>query len=191
MVIAYLVLLALVALERMVELRISNRNIRSAFAQGGIERGKRHFVWMKLLHTGFLVGCAVEVVALDRPFVPALGVPMLALALAAQGLRYWAVTTLGPHWNVRVVVVPGASVVTKGPYRHFRHPNYLAVILEGVALPLIHGAWLTALSFTVLNALLLTVRIRCEEQALGRHCDYGEHFAGRHRWFPWATEPKE
>jgi methyltransferase len=91
---------------------------------------------------------------------------MLAVVLAAQGLRWWCITTLGPQWNTRVVVVPGAPRVTGGPYRFCSHPNYVAVIAEGVALPLVHTAWLTALLFTVLNAALLTTRIHIEDTAL-------------------------
>ncbi|MFW5739521.1 MAG: isoprenylcysteine carboxyl methyltransferase family protein [Myxococcota bacterium] len=191
MVIPYLALLALVGIERLVELRISRANARAALENGGIERGQRHFRVMKLLHTAFLIGCAVEVVLLDRPFIPALGVAMLVLALAAQGLRYWAIGTLGRQWTVRVIVVPGRRVVTGGPYRYLRHPNYLAVVVEGLAIPLIHSAWLTALTFTVLNGLLLWVRIRCEESALAQHCDYGQHLGARPRWLPWAPMPKE
>jgi methyltransferase len=109
---------------------------------------------------------------------------MLALALAAQVLRYWAIRTLGPRWNVRVIVVPGAPVVTGGPYRFLRHPNYVAVVVEGFAIPLIHGAWGTALVFSAANALLLVVRIRCEERALAAHCDYAARFGAAPRFVP-------
>jgi len=81
-------------------------------------------------------------------------------------LRWWCITTLGPRWNTRVVVVPGLPLVRTGPYRWFKHPNYVAVVVEGFALPLVHSAWLTALAFTVLNAMLLRVRIRTENEAL-------------------------
>ncbi|HET6346370.1 MAG TPA: isoprenylcysteine carboxylmethyltransferase family protein, partial [Myxococcota bacterium] len=99
--------------------------------------------------------------------------PMLAAALAAQGLRYWAIGSLGRRWNVRVIVLPNVPAVTRGPYRFLRHPNYVAVVLEGMAVPLIHGAWWTAVAFTLANALLLRVRIRCEEDALARFGAYG------------------
>jgi len=164
--VAYLVLLLAVALERVVELVVSARNIKAATAQGGVERGFGHYPVMVALHTGLLVGALVEVVIADRPFLPWLGWPMVALVLAAQGLRWWCITTLGPRWNTRVVVLPGAPLVRGGPYRRMRHPNYLAVVVEGVALPMVHSAWLTALVFTTANALLLRTRIRCEEAAL-------------------------
>jgi len=98
--------------------------------------------------------------------VPALGYPMIALAIACQGLRWWCITSLGQRWNTRVIIVPGLAPVVKGPYRFFKHPNYVAVVLEGFALPLIHGAWRTALAFTLLNAWLLAVRLKVENAAL-------------------------
>jgi methyltransferase len=121
---------------------------------------------MVALHTGLLAGCLLEVHWAHRPFVPALGWPMLAVALAAQGLRWWCIGTLGPRWNTRVIVVPGLPLVAGGPYRWLRHPNYLAVVAEGVALPLVHSAWAAALAFTVLNSVLLHTRLRCEDAAL-------------------------
>jgi methyltransferase len=165
---AYLALLLLVAAQRLFELRMSRRNARWAFARGGVELGRGHLGPMVILHALFLAGCAIEVLALDRPFTPALGIPMLVLLGAAQGLRVWTQTALGPRWNTRVIVVPGLPRVRSGPYRRLRHPNYLAVAVEGFALPLVHGAWLTALSFSLLDAWLLRVRIRCEEAALDR-----------------------
>lgn len=168
----YLVFLALIAAERVAELLLSRRNVAWALGRGGRELGRRHFRWMVLLHAGFLPACALEAWALERPFLPALGFPMLAVVLAALGLRYWAVFTLGRRWSVQVIALPGEPVLTTGPYRFVRHPNYLAVILEGIAVPLVHTAWLTALVFTALNLLLLELRIRCEEAALTEHSDY-------------------
>ena len=184
MVTAYLVLLAAVAVERVVELRISRRNAAWAFAHGGVEVGQRHFRVMSVLHTLFLISCALEAFALRRPFIIELALPMFGLVIAAQALRYWAIGSLGRHWNVRVIVVPDTNVVTSGPYRYLRHPNYLAVILEGIALPLLHTCWLTALWFSIANIVLLWVRIRCEEVALTIHCDYGSSLAHRRRFVP-------
>jgi methyltransferase len=181
---AYLGLLGFVALERGVELWLSRRNAALAFARGGIEVGREHLGFMRLLHTAFLLACALEVVGLDRRFDARVGVPMLVIAGAAQGLRYWSIATLGSRWNVRVIVVPGVPVVTSGPYRWLRHPNYAAVIAEGVAIPLIHGAWLTALGFTLANAWLLRTRIRVEERALAEHCELEARLGGRPRLVP-------
>lgn len=162
----YFGLLALVGLERLAELRVSNRNAAWSLARGGVERGSEHYPVMVLLHTGLLVGCVVEPWLLSRPFLPLLGWPMLALALGCQGLRWWVIRTLGPRWNTRVIIVPGLPRIDGGPFRWLRHPNYLAVVTEGFALPLIHTAWITALVFSVCNAALLAVRIRVEERAL-------------------------
>lgn len=166
-VIWYAVLLVVTGVERLIELVISTRNAKWAFERGGVEYGKRHFPWMVALHTLLIVACFVEVVAFDRPFIPLLGWTMLALTLLAQALRYWCITTLGHQWNTRVIVVPGMSLVSRGPYRLMSHPNYVVVALEGIALPLVHSAWITAIAFTVLNAvLLLGFRIPVENRAL-------------------------
>ena len=149
----YVLLIAAVAVERVAELVVSQRNLSWSRTRGGVEFGARHYPAMVALHTGLLAGCLVE--ALYRPFLPALGWPMLAVVLAAQGLRWWCIATLGHQWNTRVVVIPDAARVTGGPYRFFSHPNYVAVVVEGIALPLVHTAWVTAVVFTVLNAVVL------------------------------------
>lgn len=162
----YSALVLLVAVERLAELRVSKRNAAWSLRRGGVEYGRSHYPLMVALHAALLGACVVETWWGGRPFVPALGWPMLVLVLAAQALRWWCIATLGPSWNTRVIVVPGRSLVVRGPYRLLRHPNYVAVVVEGLALPLVHSAWLTALCFTVLNAPLLAVRIRCENAAL-------------------------
>jgi methyltransferase len=164
----YVVLVAAVGAERMVELVVAERNRRWSAERGGTEYGSRHYPVMVILHTGLLAGCLLETIVLHRPFLPALGIPMLALVVAAQVLRWWCITTLGRQWNTRVIVVPGASRITGGPYRLLPHPNYVAVIVEGFALPLVHGAWITAVVFTVLNAALLKTRLEVENSALAR-----------------------
>ena len=163
---AFTALVALVGLERLAELVVSTRNAAWSFARGGVEYGRGHYPVMVALHSGFLVAMLLEA-WVRRPDVPAvLAWTMLALVLASQALRWWCIGTLGRRWNTRVIVVPGLAPVTSGPYRLLRHPNYVAVVVEGVALPLVHSAWLTAVLFTVANAVLLTVRIRVEDAAL-------------------------
>jgi len=162
----YVVLVGVVGLERVAELVVSLRNAAWSFSRGGVESGKGHYPFMVALHTGLLAGCLIEAIVADRPFVPWLGWPMLAVVLLAQGLRWWCIGVLGRQWNTRVIVVPGLPLVASGPYRWIRHPNYVAVVLEGLALPLVHDAWITAIVFTVLNIPLLMVRIRVEEAAL-------------------------
>ncbi|MFD8917815.1 MULTISPECIES: isoprenylcysteine carboxyl methyltransferase family protein [unclassified Streptomyces] len=162
----YTALVLAVGAERVAELVVARRNTRWSLARGAVERGRGHYPPMVALHTLLLLGCLAEVWLADRPFDPALGWPMAAVVLAAQALRWWCIRTLGPRWNTRVLVVPGLPLVTGGPYRLLRHPNYVAVAAEGIALPLVHGAWITALLFTAFNAVLLTIRIRCENRAL-------------------------
>lgn len=163
---AYEIVLAFVVLERIAELILSKRHASALKARGAVECGTGHYPPMVILHTGLLLGCALEPVLLHRPFIPALGFPMLALVVVAQSIRWWAISTLGVFWNTRVIVLPGARRIARGPYRWLRHPNYVAVVLEGVALPLVHSAWMTALVFGVLNAWLLFVRVRTEDEAL-------------------------
>lgn len=180
----YTALILLVAAGRLGELRIAKRNLRNLLALGGVEAAPGHYPWMVLLHTLFLVSCVLEVWLLDRPFLPALGLPMLGLAALATGLRYWVIRTLDGRWTTRIVVLPDVSPVTGGPYRFLRHPNYLAVITEMFALPLVHAAWLTAIVFSLLNGVLLKVRIRAEEEALSRMTDYESAFRGHSRLMP-------
>jgi methyltransferase len=162
----YFALLAVLCIERLAELVLSQRNAAASLERGGQESGRRHFPPMVVLHTALLAGCWIEPIAAGRTFIPALGYPMMALVVVANALRWWCIATLGPRWSARVIVIPGLPLVRTGPYRWFSHPNYVAVILEGVALPLAGSAWITACTFTVLNAALLTVRVRCETQAL-------------------------
>jgi len=162
----YLLLIVAVGLERLAELLVSQRNLAWSRARGGMESGAGHYPAMVALHTGLLAGCLLEAWLGQRPFLPALGWPMFAVVLLAQGLRWWCIGTLGHQWNTRVVVVPGAGRVVRGPYRLLPHPNYVAVVAEGIALPLVHTGWLTATAFTVLNAWLRGIRIRVENRAL-------------------------
>jgi methyltransferase len=162
----YTLLIVAVGLERLAELVVSKRNARWSIELGGVETGRGHYPVMVVLHTGLLLGCLAEVWLLRPPFLPVLGFTMLALVLASQALRWWCIATLGRQWNTRVIVVPGLPRVTGGPYRFFSHPNYVAVVVEGFALPLVHTAWITALVFSACNAVLLTARIRTENRAL-------------------------
>jgi methyltransferase len=165
-VIAYYVLLAIITFERLAELVVSQRNATDSLSRGGVESGRGHFPVMVALHTALLIGCWVEPLALHRSFIPALEWPMLALVVAANVLRWWCIATLGSRWSARVIVLPGLPLIKTGPYRWFAHPNYVAVVVEGAALPLAGSAWITAGTFAVLNAALLTVRLRCETGAL-------------------------
>jgi len=161
-------LVVLVGLERLAEVVVSTRNARWSVSRGGIEVGRSHYPPMVLLHTGLLVGALVEVWTRRPDVVPVLAWTMLALVVLSQGLRWWCIGVLGRQWNTRVIVVPGLSLVRRGPYRWLSHPNYVAVVMEGFALPLVHSAAITAVVFTLFNAVLLSVRIRVENTALSR-----------------------
>src|ERR1700749_5252472 len=162
----YWTLLSVIACERVAELVVSARHANALLRRGGAEYGFGHFPVMIMLHVALIAGCVLEPLLGHRTFVPALGWTMLAVTVAANVLRWWCSGTLGWRWTARVIVLPGAPLVRSGPYRWFSHPNYVAVIIEGFALPLTGSAWITACAFTVLNAALLTVRIRCETRAL-------------------------
>ena len=163
---AFLVLVALVALQRLAELALSRAHVRRMKARGGREVAAAHYPFMVALHAAFLVAAPLEVLLLERPFRPVLALAAIGVLLAAEALRVWTLSTLGDRWSTRVIVVPGEPAVTGGPFRFLRHPNYLVVALEIAALPLVHSAWLTAIAFSALNAALMAVRIPAEERAL-------------------------
>ena len=162
----YTVLIAVVAIQRLWELGVSKRHQRALKARGAIELGAGHYPWMVALHTTFLLSCVAEVWFLDRPLRPLVAAVAMLVLGAALTLRWWTLTTLGDRWTTRVMVVPGEDLVTTGPYRWLRHPNYLAVVMEIAAIPMVHLAWLTATVFSLANLVLLSKRIRVEERAL-------------------------
>jgi len=163
----YYLFIPVVGAERLVELVVSRRNAQWSIANGGKEFGQRHYPVMVTMHTLLLVSCMVEVWTWHRPFLPWLGWPMVLVVALSTVVRWWCAATLGKHWNPRVIVIPGAPLVHRGPYRWVHHPNYAAVTAEVAALPLVHSAWVTAIVFSIANALVLNVRIRTENAALG------------------------
>jgi methyltransferase len=183
-VFAYLALLLAVAALRLVELRISKNHQREMLGRGAAKVEEPRFRWMVALHTAVLLGAAVEVVFLHRPFIPALGITMLVIFLAANVVRWWVIRTLGEHWNVQVVDSTRLGVVTSGPFRFVRHPNYAAVFAEMIALPLIHTAWITAVVGTVAHAIVLSQRLSTEERVLFANPDYRAAMAGKPRFLP-------
>jgi methyltransferase len=181
-VILYCTFLGMVIVERFFELWLSSRNARQAFSAGAVEVGQRHFRVMSLMHTIFFGAILAELFVFSRLFSPILGYASLVIVILSQLLRYWAITTLGERWNVRIIVLPGVAPVVGGPYRFLRHPNYVAVIAEILFLPLVHGCYLTAVLFSVMNAVVLWVRIRAEEEALGAL--YQDAFREHNRFIP-------
>jgi methyltransferase len=178
----FTIVIAAVGVLRLVELAVSWARIRrrpdALVAEPGL------FPLMALLHVALVALPLAEVLVLERPFVPALAAGAGAVLAAATALRVWTLRTIGRAWNVRVVRPAPGTVATRGPYRFVRHPNYLCVILEIAALPLLHTAWTSALVLTVWNALVLSRRIRTEEAELDRLPEWRAAFAGRARLFP-------
>ncbi len=183
--VAFLVFVLLLAVQRIFELRLSKRNEAAMLARGGREHAPGHFRFMKVVHTLWFVAMIVEVLLSPYAwFVSLIAGPAFVFFLLGQYLRYAAIRTLGARWSVKILTVPGEQSVARGIYQYIRHPNYLGVILEIVAVPLLHGAWITALVFSILNGIVLWIRIRAEEQALVEVNEYAANFAGRPRFVP-------
>jgi methyltransferase len=180
----YLGLLIAVGAGRLLEMRLSRRHQRALGARGITVAREPVFGFMVALHTGVLVAAGLEVVVLRRPFVPALGVPALALFVLANLLRWWVIATMGPHWNVRVMGSLAIGVISDGPFRWVRHPNYVAVFVELAALPLIHDAWLTALCASILHVVILRRRIALEERILLADPAYRDVMGPKPRFLP-------
>lgn len=183
--VAFVTLIGVVAVLRVVELRVSRRNQRNMAAQGATKAPDPRFPAMVALHTAVLAGAAAEVVFLRRPFYPLLAAPMALLFLAANGLRWWVIGTLGAHWNVQVMDSTRLGVITSGPYHWIRHPNYSAVFVEMLALPLIHTAWLTATAGSALHAWVLRGRIAAEERVLLADPAYRQCMSSKPRFLPY------
>jgi methyltransferase len=183
-VIAFLALLLAVAALRIVELQISKRHQKQIVADGGAKVTDPKFRWMVLLHTLVIVGAAVEVVFLHRPFLPVLAAISFALFLVANVIRWWVIRTLGEHWNVQIMDSTKLGVVTSGPFRYVRHPNYAAVFLEMFFLPLIHTAWITAVAGSLAHVVVLTQRLSTEERVLFSDPEYRAAMASKPRFVP-------
>jgi methyltransferase len=183
-VLAYLIVVAAVALLRFAELALSARQRRALAAAGATPVHEPHFKWMALLHTAILAGASLEVVALHRPFVPALAILAMLLLVAATWTRWWVIQTLGGHWNVGVMDSTRQGVVTDGPYRWVRHPNYTAVFVELLALPLVHTAWITALLGTLAHLVVLRARVAAEDRVLLASAEYVARMGGKPSFFP-------
>jgi methyltransferase len=180
----YTLLLAAVGLGRLAEMRISRRRQRALAARGATKIVEPHFRWMVLLHGGVLICTALEVWLLARPFILALAIPMIVLFVLSNALRWWVIYTLAGHWNVQVVDSIALGVVSDGPYRWVRHPNYLAVFVELLALPLIHTAWLTALLGGLAHIWVLHQRIAVEDAVLLADPAYRAAMGHKPRFLP-------
>jgi methyltransferase len=178
---------AALGIQRLFELRLSRRNERRIRKRGGREHASETYRWIFRLHTAWFAVMLLEVFPFKRTFRPWLAATAFGVFAAGQGLRLTAIRTLGWRWSTRVMTIPGEVPVQRGIYRYIRHPNYLGVELEILAVPLMHSAYLTSIVFGVANALLLRARIRQEEQALdasGRDNRYLDLFEGTPRFVP-------
>jgi 1,4-dihydroxy-2-naphthoate octaprenyltransferase len=179
-------LVLVIAGIRIAELCISNRNRRALQATGCSPVSEPHFRAMVVVHVAVLAGALVEAWSTRRPLLVSVALPSLALLVGATALRWWVIASLGAHWNVAVMDSIGGerAVVTRGPYAHVRHPNYVAVFVELLALPLVHAAWLTAVVGSLAHVWVLHHRIRIEEAALSAHPSYRAAMVHRPRFVP-------
>lgn len=181
---AFEAFLLVVAFERLLELLISKRHERALVRAGQMVVVERLFALMVFVHAGVLVFAAGEARLLDRAFHPWLGGLALAVFASATALRWWAIRSLGEQWTVRVVAGPALELKAGGPFRYLRHPNYLGVACEVIAIPLIGGAYVTAAVFGLLNAFVLLRRIRLEESTLAGFAPYYKTLGGRRALVP-------
>lgn len=170
----FYIILSIVIIQRLLELVIAKRNEKNMRAQGAYEVGASHYPLMILLHVSFFISLLIEVNIFNLTPSP-LFLLFLVMFLCVQGLRIWCLTSLGSFWNTKIIVLPGAHVVTKGPYKYLRHPNYLVVSMEIALLPLMFEAYFTAICFTILNAIMLSIRIPTEERALKEATNYEQY----------------
>jgi methyltransferase len=180
----FLGLLLAVAALRIVELRISKRHQERMAARGASKVQDPYFRWMALFHTLLLMAAAAEVVFLHRPLIPALAIPVAALFLGANLVRWWVIRTLGEHWNVQVVDSSRLGFISSGPFRYVRHPNYAAVFVEMIALPLIHTAWITALVGALAHLVILSLRLSVEDPVLLSNPEYAAVMGSKPRFLP-------
>jgi methyltransferase len=179
----FLVFWTFLIIQRLAEVKIAKKNEETLLSKGAVEAGGSHYKWMVTMHVSFFLFLFTEVMFFGA-FSPSWWIIPFVLFLIAQIVRVWAITSLGVFWNTKIILLPGAEVVAKGPYRFIRHPNYLVVSLELLVIPLIFGAYVTALLFTILNILMLRVRIPAEEKALMELTDYENRHGEKQRFFP-------
>ncbi|MCM3638157.1 isoprenylcysteine carboxyl methyltransferase [Sporosarcina luteola] len=169
------IIVSLIILQRILELFIAKRNEKWMKDQGAFEAGASHYPFMVAMHVFFFIALISEVLLFQRQ-LSAIWPMWLAIFLAAQILRVWCLATLGKFWNTKIIVLPNAQVVRKGPYKWLRHPNYIIVATELLVLPLLFNALITAVVFSLLNIWMMSVRIPAEEQALRKATNYTEEY---------------
>lgn len=171
----FLLFILIVILQRIIEVIIAKRNEKKMLSVGAYEVGKSHYPFMIALHVSFFISLIGEVIIFERTISPCFFWFFLAFLLV-QALRIWCLLSLGPFWNTKIIILPAAKVIKKGPYLFLRHPNYLVVCTEILLLPLMFQAYFTAICFTILNFIMLSVRIPIEEKALIEATNYSKAF---------------
>ncbi|WP_318183696.1 isoprenylcysteine carboxyl methyltransferase family protein [Metabacillus idriensis] len=179
----FYIFLVIIILQRLTELFIAKRNEAYMKTMGGEEYGQKHYPIIVAVHILFLFSLMIEVIVFNKEVSP-LWLVILPIIAITQIIRYWAVFSLGSNWNTKIIIVPNLEVVSKGPYKFMRHPNYLVVAVEILFLPVLFQAYATAILFTVLNAAIMAIRIPAEEKALLQHTDYEELFMTKRRFLP-------
>ncbi|MEH7075510.1 isoprenylcysteine carboxyl methyltransferase family protein [Neobacillus drentensis] len=177
------IIISLIILQRLIELGIANRNEKWMRQQGAIEFGVKHYRFMVLLHVLFFLSLLAEKVYWNKGLSQ--NWPLLLSAfLLAQLIRVWVISTLGRYWNTKIIVLRDAQVIKKGPYRYIKHPNYFVVAIELLVIPLLFNLYITACLFTILNAVILMIRIPEEEKALKELTEYECRFQDCNRFLP-------
>lgn len=171
----FAIFIVLIGLQRLAELYIAKQNEKQMKETGAVEYGKTHYRWMVLMHVSFFIVLTFEVIGFSRT-LSTLWPIWLSLFLVAQTGRVWVITSLGKHWNTKIIVIPDAEVVVKGPYRYIKHPNYLIVATEIIVISLLFNAFYTAILFSLLNAWMMSIRIPLEEKALKENTEYSTAF---------------
>ena len=184
MTVAYICLLVLVGIERLVEVGISRRNQSKLIERGVQKIHEPHFRWLVLFHGVVLVAAGAEVLFLHRPLIPALAIPMAALFILSNVIRYWVICLLGGLWNVQIMDSGDIGIVTSGPYRWVRHPNYVGVVIEVFSLPMIHTAWITAIFGTLGYFEILRRRVKIEDSVLMANPAYRNAMGDKPKFFP-------
>lgn len=184
MTVAYICLLVLVGIERLGEVAVSRHNQKKMAAQGAVKIREPHFPWLVAFHTIVLIAAGAEVLFLHRPLIPALAISMLALFILSNLIRYWVIYLLADLWNIQIMDSARIRIITSGPYRWVRHPNYVGVVLEVFSLPMIHTAWITAIAGTLGYFEILRRRVKIEDRVLMANPAYREAMGDKPRFFP-------
>ncbi|EIJ78606.1 hypothetical protein PB1_13649 [Bacillus methanolicus PB1] len=180
---AFWLFISVIIIQRLLELIVAKQNEKWMKSQGAVEFGQKHYPIIVIVHILFFFALIIEVQYFHKDISP-LWTLLLVAFLAAQAIRIWALLSLGRFWNTKILVLPGASVVKKGPYKFLKHPNYCVVALEFIIIPLMFQAYFTAILFSLLNTFVLSVRIPAEEKALKKLTEYELSFKRKNRFIP-------